>query len=163
MLQTNFIDFLQNFNNLQQDKDWLLVKHIIINIFNSFQISVFFSHFDYQVFSTVLAQIINSLQNSASKSKKLSDISEYEEKKNKLDTWKQVLIQKMHINHNQYFTQSKKITYAESHLKIENKTHNLMSCYQENDLSISNQMNAFNGIIGSSIFCWDIILKNKYS
>ena len=113
MLQTNLTDFLQNFDNLQQDRDWLLVKHITTNISSSFQISVFFSHFNYQVFSTVLAQVINSSWNLTSKSEKLSDISEYEEKKNKLDTWEQALIQRMHINHNQYFTQSKKIAYVE--------------------------------------------------
>ena len=104
------------------------------NISSLFQISIFFSYFDYQVFSTVLNQIIDSLQNLTLKLKKLSDISEYEKKKDKLDTWKQALIQKMHINHNWYLIQSKKIVYAESCFKIESRTYNLMNYYQENDL-----------------------------
>ena len=84
MLQINFTDFLQNFDNLQQDKNWFLAECIMINISSSFQISVSFSHFDYQVFFTALIQVINSFQNLTLKSEKLSDISEYEEKKNKL-------------------------------------------------------------------------------
>ena len=134
MLQINLTDFLQNFDNLQQNKNWLLVECITTNISSSFQISVFFLHFNYQVFSIALIQIINSSQNSALKSEKLSDISEYEEKKNKLNAWEQALIQKMHINHDWYLIQSEKIVYAESCFKIENRVHNLMSHYWEDDL-----------------------------
>ena len=136
MLQTNFTDFFQNFDNLQQDRNQLFVKHIIINISSSFQISIFFFHFNYQVFFTALTQIIDSFQNPALKSEKLSDISKYEENKDKLDTWEQALIQRMHINHDQYFTQSKKIAYTKFHFKIESRTHNLMNHYHENDLCI---------------------------
>ena len=106
------------------------------NISSSFQTSVSFSYFNYQVFFIALTQIIDSSWNLTSKSEKLSDISEYEENKNKLNAQEQVLIQRMHINHDWYLIQSEKIAYAEFCLKIRNRTHNLMSYYYENDLYI---------------------------
>ena len=86
MLQTNFTDLFQNFDNLQQDKNQFLAECIMINISSSFQILVSFFHFDYQVFSIVLTQIIDSSQNLTLKSEKLLNISEYEKKKDKFDT-----------------------------------------------------------------------------
>ena len=47
-------------------------------------------------------------------SEKLSDISEYNEDRDKLNTWEHTIIQCMHINHDWYFTDAVKIAYAES-------------------------------------------------
>ena len=46
--------------------------------------------------------------------KKLSDIPEYDEDRDKLNIWKHALIQHMHVNYDQYLTDTAKITYAES-------------------------------------------------
>ena len=47
-------------------------------------------------------------------SEKLSDISEYDEDRDKLNMWEHALIQCMHVNHDQYSTDAVKIAYAES-------------------------------------------------
>ena len=62
-------------------------------------------------------------------SKKLSDISEYDEDRDKLNTWEHALIQCIHINHNQYLTDTAKITYAESQLTIDKRAFILMMSY----------------------------------
>ncbi len=72
----------------------------------------------------------------ASKFEKLLNISEYERKKDRLNAWKQNLIQRMNMNDDYYFFHQVKIIYIESRLIINKKTHNLMSQYQVNDLCI---------------------------
>ncbi len=72
----------------------------------------------------------------ASRFKKLLDISEYERNKNRLNAWKQSLIQRMNMNDDHYFSHRVKIVYVESRLIIDKKTHNLMSQYRVNDLCI---------------------------
>ena len=66
--------------------------------------------------------------------KKFSDTAEYNRDRNCLNIWKQSLKQQLHMNHNQYFINYKKITYTESQLIIKKKTHNLMNQHQINDL-----------------------------
>ncbi len=66
--------------------------------------------------------------------KKLSDIVEYNEDKDKLNAWKQSLKQRMHMNHDRYIIDEVKIIYVESHLIIEKKTYILMMSYQTNDI-----------------------------
>jgi len=85
--------------------------------------------------------IIHSSANSvtiiiASRFKKLLDISEYERGKDRLNAWKQSLIQRMNMNDDHYFSHRVKIIYVESWLIIDKKTHNLMSQYWINDLCI---------------------------
>ena len=72
----------------------------------------------------------------ASRFKKLLDISEYEKNKDRLNAWKQSLIQRMNVNDDHYFFHQVKIIYVESRLIIDKKTHNLMSQYRVNDLCI---------------------------
>ena len=79
----------------------------------------------------------SSLQATASaiyQFKKLSDTTEYNKDKDCLNVWKQSLKQWLHINHDRYLTNHKKITYAESWLTIEKKAHNLINQYWVNDL-----------------------------
>ncbi len=72
----------------------------------------------------------------ASRFKKLLDIPEYERNKDRLNAWKQSLIQRMNMNDDRYFFHRVKIVYVESRLIIGKKTHNLMSQYRVNDLCI---------------------------
>ena len=58
---------------------------------------------------------------------KLPDTAEYDENKDCLNAWKQSLRQWLHMNHNQYLINHKKIVYAESQLTIRKKTHNLIN------------------------------------
>ena len=53
----------------------------------------------------------------------------------KLDAWEQLLIQRMHVNHDRYPTDLHKIAYAESRLTISKKAHNLMNRYRTDGLS----------------------------
>lgn len=70
-----------------------------------------------------------------SRSEKLSDIPEYDGNMEKLDAWEQLLIQRMHVNHDRYPTDTHKIAYAESRLTISKKAHNLMNKYRTDGLS----------------------------
>ena len=72
----------------------------------------------------------------ASRFEKLLDISEYEKNKDRLNAWKQSLIQRMNVNDDHYLSHRVKIVYVESRLIIDKKTHNLMSQYRVNDLCI---------------------------
>ncbi len=72
----------------------------------------------------------------ASKFEKLFDIFEYERNKDRLNAWKQSLIQRMNVNDDCYLSHWVKIIYVKSRLIINKKTHNLMSQYQVNDLCI---------------------------
>ncbi len=72
----------------------------------------------------------------ASRFEKLLDISEYEKNKDRLNAWKQSLIQRMNVNDDHYLSHRVKIVYLESRLIIDKKTHNLMSQYWVNDLCI---------------------------
>ncbi len=72
----------------------------------------------------------------ASRFEKLLDISEYERDKDRLNAWKQSLIQRMNVNDDRYFFYWVKIVYVESRLIIDKKTHNLMNQYRVNDLCI---------------------------
>jgi len=72
----------------------------------------------------------------ASRFEKLLDISEYEKNKDRLNAWKQSLIQRMNVNDDHYLSHRVKIVYLESRLIIDKKTHNLMSQYRVNDLCI---------------------------
>jgi len=60
---------------------------------------------------------------------KLFDIAEYEGNKDRLNAWKQSLIQRMNVNNDCYFSHCVKIAYAESQLIIGKKAHNLMNQY----------------------------------
>ena len=71
-----------------------------------------------------------------SRFKKLLDISEYERNKDRLNAWKQSLIQRMNVNDDRYFSHWVKIVYVESQLIIDRKIHNLMSQYRVNDFFI---------------------------
>ena len=62
-------------------------------------------------------------------SEKLLDIPEYDEDRDKLNTWEHALIQCMHVNHDQYFTDTVKIAYAESQLTIGKRASILMMPY----------------------------------
>ena len=62
-------------------------------------------------------------------SEKLPDIPEYDEDRDKLNTWEHALIQHMHVNHDQYLTDTAKITYAESQLTISKRASILMMSY----------------------------------
>ena len=64
------------------------------------------------------------------RSEKLPDIPEYDGDEDKLDAWEQNLIQKMHINHDRYFSDEAKIAYAESRLTINKRAHLLMTPYR---------------------------------
>ena len=68
--------------------------------------------------------------------KKLFDISEYEKNKNRLNAWKQSLIQRMNVNDNHYLSHQVKIIYVESWFIIDKKTYNLMNQYWVNDFCI---------------------------
>ncbi len=68
--------------------------------------------------------------------KKLFDISEYEKNKNRLNAWKQSLIQRMNVNDNHYLSHQVKIIYVESWFIINKKTYNLMNQYWVNDFCI---------------------------
>ncbi len=72
----------------------------------------------------------------ASRFEKLLDISEYEKNKDRLNAWKQSLIQRMNMNDDHYFFHRVKIVYVESRLIIDKKIHNLMNQYWVNDLCI---------------------------
>ena len=74
-------------------------------------------------------------RNSDSRSKKLPNIPEYNDNIDKLDAWEQLLIQRMHINHDQYTTNMHKIAYAKLRLTINKKAHNLMNKYCIDGLS----------------------------
>jgi hypothetical protein len=76
------------------------------------------------------------VKNFESRSKKLLDISKYDENEARLNFWEQSLIQRMHINYNRYFFDEFKIAYAKNRLIIEKKTHNLMNFYRIDDLCI---------------------------
>ena len=69
------------------------------------------------------------------RSEKLSDIPKYDGDMDKLDAWEQLLIQRMHVNHDRYPTDMHKIAYAESRLTISKKAHNLMNRYRTDGLS----------------------------
>ena len=53
--------------------------------------------------------------------KKLLDIIEYDKDRDKLDVWKQIFKQKMHIDHDRYFIDVLKIFYVEFRLIIKKK------------------------------------------
>lgn len=72
---------------------------------------------------------------SDNRSEKLPDIPEYDGDMEKLDAWEQLLIQRMHVNHDRYPTDLHKIAYAESRLTISKKAHNLMNRYRTDGLS----------------------------
>ena len=67
-------------------------------------------------------------------SKKLPDVSEYNGDMAKLDSWKQNLVQQMHVNYNRYSTDREKIAYAKSCLTIGKKAHNFMNWYRTESL-----------------------------
>ena len=67
-------------------------------------------------------------------SEKLSDISEYNEDRDKLNVWEHALIQCMHVNHNQYFTDTAKIAYAEFWLTISKRASILMMLYWKDSI-----------------------------
>ena len=69
-------------------------------------------------------------------SKKFFDIVEYDENRDKLDFEKQILKQKMHINHDRYFIDVFKKFYVEFRLIIEKKTHTFMNFYRIDDICI---------------------------
>ncbi len=100
------------------------IAQIVAQILNNQ--SLFIVH----LFANSVAVII------ASRFKKLLDISEYERNKDRLNAWKQSLIQRMNVNDDRYFSHRVKIVYVESRLIIDKKTHNLMSQYRVNDLCI---------------------------
>ena len=62
-------------------------------------------------------------------SEKLPDISEYDGDRDKLNAWEHALIQRMHVNHDQYPTDAAKIAYAESRLTIGKRASILMMPY----------------------------------
>ena len=62
-------------------------------------------------------------------SEKLSDIPEYDKDRDKLNMWEHAFIQCIHVNHNQYLTDTAKITYAESQLTIDKRAFILMMSY----------------------------------
>ena len=68
--------------------------------------------------------------------KKLSDTSEYDEDRDKLNTWEHALIQRMHVNHNQYSTDTAKIAYAESQLTIDKRASILIMLYWKDGICI---------------------------
>ena len=83
--------------------------------------------------SSQLAAIIEQLMKRPAfppRSEKLPDIPEYDGDEDKLDAWEQNLIQKMHINHDRYFSDEAKIAYAESRLTIGKRAHLLMTPYR---------------------------------
>jgi len=102
----------------------VMITQIITQILNNQ--SFFIIHF----FANSIAVII------ASRFKKLLNISEYKKNKNRLNAWKQSLIQRINMNDDHYFFHRVRIVYVESRLIIDKKTHNLMSQYQVNDLCI---------------------------
>ncbi len=102
----------------------VMIAQIIAQILNNQ--SLFIIH----LFANFVAVII------ASRFEKLLDISEYERDKDRLNAWKQSLIQRMNVNDDRYFFHRVKIVYVESRLIIDKKIHNLMSQYGVNDLCI---------------------------
>ena len=62
-------------------------------------------------------------------SEKLPDIPEYDEDKDKLNMWEHALIQRMHVNHDWYLTDTAKIAYTESQLTIDKRAYILMMPY----------------------------------
>ena len=67
-------------------------------------------------------------------SKKLPDIPEYDEDRDKLNAWKHALIQCMHVNHDQYLTDAAKIAYAEFQLTIDKRASILMMPYRKDGI-----------------------------
>ncbi len=102
----------------------VMIAQIIAQILNNQ--SLFIIH----LFANSVAVII------ASRFEKLLNISEYERDKDRLNAWKQSLIQRMNVNDDRYFFHRVKIVYVESRLIIDKKIHNLMSQYRVNDLCI---------------------------
>ena len=50
------------------------------------------------------------------------------------NTWEHALIQRMHVNHDQYLTDAVKIAYAESQLTISKRASILMMSYWKDDI-----------------------------
>ena len=69
-------------------------------------------------------------------SEKLLDIPEHNEDRDKLNMWEHALIQCMHVNYDQYFTDTAKITYAESQLTISKRAFILMMSYWKDGICI---------------------------
>lgn len=67
------------------------------------------------------------LSKSDNRFEKFSDIIEFNSNIDKLDTWQQLLIQHMHVNHNQYLSDLHKIAYTKSRLTIRKRAQNLMN------------------------------------
>jgi hypothetical protein len=99
----------------------------------SVQIFSFFSSLDSQIAILMQLLLIKKLE---SRSKKLSNISKYDEDEFQLNAWEQSLIQRMHINNDRYSFEQFKIAYEENRLTIEKKAHNLMNSYRVDDLCI---------------------------
>ena len=67
-------------------------------------------------------------------SEKLPDTPEYDGDRDKLNAWEHTLIQRMHVNHDQYSTDAAKIAYAESRLTIGKRASILMMSYRKDGI-----------------------------
>ncbi len=101
-----------------------MITQIIVQILNNQ--SFFIIHLSVNFVAVIIA----------SRFKKLLNISEYERNKDRLNAWKQSLIQRINLNDDHYFSHRVKIIYVESWLIIDKKIHNLMNQYRVNDLCI---------------------------
>ena len=124
IISFSFIVFSSSVYIELNSQSLVTIAQIITQILNNQ--SSFIVHF----FANSVAVII------ASRFKKLLDISEYEKDKDRLNAWKQSLIQRMNVNDDHYFFHRVKIIYVESRFIINKKTHNLMNQYRVNDLCI---------------------------
>ncbi len=101
-----------------------MITQIIVQILNNQ--SFFIIHLSVNFVAVIIA----------SRFKKLLNISEYERNKDRLNAWKQSLIQRINLNDDHYFSHRVKIIYVESWLIIDKKIHNLINQYRVNDLCI---------------------------
>ncbi len=123
-------------NQVQQHNVIILFSFIILNSSIYIKLNSQFLVMIVQIIAQILNNqsffIIYFFANSVAvfitfRFKKLLDIFKYEKNKDRLNVWKQSLIQRINMNDDHYFSHQVKIAYVELWFIINKKTHNLMN------------------------------------